>query len=335
MAWLIAWVLIGGCAANRAESVAPQPRHDTAAATSPSVEATAYFDVVKTLCDPAMEGRGVGTTGLERARDELARRFEAMGLEPAFVDQGGEPTWIQPVAVEAGGETITVHNVAGYLGPRDPDKIVVIGAHYDHLGRGGHGSRARRDMRHEIHPGADDNASGVAAMLMVGEQLRGRLTDAGRGVLLIAFSGEERGNWGSRHFVAHPQQRAMPNATIFAMINLDMVGRLEDDPLQIASTDGCAAWEALFNRVNRQRQLGLELSFIGWNVGLSDHAPFDASDIPSIHLFTGWHEDYHRPGDTADKIDVAGAMRIVALTTAAVAELVEIGELGDCSKPTD
>jgi hypothetical protein len=195
----------------------------------------------------------------------------------------------------------------------DPRETVVLGAHYDHLGFGGVNSAA--PGVHAVHHGADDNASGTALLVEVARRLvaRGPLP---RTVLLVAFSGEERGLLGSAHYVANP---AVPIADTVAMVNLDMVGRLDAEKLIVHGTGTSAGFDELVDRL--AAAAGLTTAKEPGGFGPSDHSSFYAKKVPVLHLFTGSHADYHRPTDTADKINYDGMVRLAGLVTDVVAEL--------------
>jgi hypothetical protein len=195
----------------------------------------------------------------------------------------------------------------------DPREIVILGAHYDHLGYGGENSAAPGERA--IHHGADDNASGTAMLVEVAR----RLAAAGplpRGILFIAFSGEERGLLGSGHYAANA---VLPLSDTVAMVNLDMVGRLVDDKVIVHGTGTGTGLEALVDRLVAEH--GLTAAKEPGGFGPSDHASFYAKKVPVLHVFTGSHGDYHRPSDTADKINVAGMEKIAGLVTDVVRDL--------------
>ncbi|MGA2498411.1 MAG: M28 family peptidase, partial [Tepidisphaeraceae bacterium] len=212
--------------------------------------------------------------------------------------------------------TNKLRNVMAWLPGNGPhsEEIIVIGAHYDHLGRGGPGSRSPRS--HEIHHGADDNASGTAALLELARILSSG-TPLPRSVLFMAFSGEEMGLLGSLYWVDHP---TVPIADIKAMINLDMVGRLKDNVLQVGGTGTAPAFEHLIDNLPAGKSFTLKTT---WKDGRapSDITSFVARRIPGLFLWTGFHEDYHRPTDTSDKINYNGEARIVDLTAQAAVEV--------------
>jgi len=213
----------------------------------------------------------------------------------------------------------TGYNVIGYLPPTGTEALdepyVLLGAHYDHLGRGrGGDSLARGDEAGQIHNGADDNASGVAAVLSVGAGLAA--AERGRGVILAFWSGEELGLLGSADFVA---QAPVPMNGIAAYLNFDMVGRLEDDPLNLQAVGSSSIWTDLAEELNAP--LGLDLTFVSDPYLPTDVGSLNAAEVPSLNFFTGSHEDYHRPTDDADTLDYEGLDRIVDLATAVASNL--------------
>ena len=213
----------------------------------------------------------------------------------------------------------TGHNVLGYLPPTGTaaldEPYVLLGAHYDHLGRGrGGDSLARGDEAGQIHNGADDNASGVAAVLSVGARLAA--AERGRGVVLAFWSGEELGLLGSADFVA---QAPVPMDRIAAYLNFDMVGRLEDGPLNLQAVGSSSIWTDLAEELNAP--IGLDLTFVSDPYLPTDVGSLNAAEVPSLNFFTGSHEDYHRPTDDADTLDYEGLDRIVDLATAVAANL--------------
>ncbi|NCX97275.1 MAG: M28 family peptidase [Planctomycetia bacterium] len=195
----------------------------------------------------------------------------------------------------------------------DARETVVLGAHYDHLGYGGANSAAPGERA--IHHGADDNASGTALLAEVARRLAAgpRLP---RSVLFAAFSGEERGLLGSAHYTANP---AVPLADTVAMVNLDMVGRLAGEKVIVHGTGTGTGLEALVDRLVAAR--GLEVAKEPGGFGPSDHASFYAKKIPVLHVFTGSHGDYHRPTDTAEKVNYDGLAQLADLVTDVVREL--------------
>ncbi|MFG0336238.1 MAG: M28 family peptidase [Maioricimonas sp. JB049] len=219
---------------------------------------------------------------------------------------------------------VPVRNVIGVLEGRGPlaDETIIVGAHYDHIGLGGEGSLAPGVM--EIHNGADDNASGTAALMELARRLAERDSPLPRRVVFIAFTGEERGLLGSAHYVREP---LFPLESTVAMFNMDMVGRLEDEKLTVFGSGTSSVWEDLLSRGGRKT--GLELVRKPEGFGPSDHSSFYAKEIPVMHLFTGTHTDYHRPSDDWEKLNVPGMARIVDLLETMVVEVATGDERPD------
>ncbi len=198
----------------------------------------------------------------------------------------------------------TGNNVIGFIDKQAP-ATVVIGAHYDHLGYGHSGSLYRGEPA--IHNGADDNASGTAALIELGRTLLSEKD--GPNYLFIAFSGEEKGLLGSNYFVKHP---TIDLATVNYMMNMDMVGRLDsaDRTLQLMGTGTSPAWEEIISSVNID---SVEIKRTESGVGPSDHTSFYLKDIPVLHFFTGSHPDYHKPTDDEDKINYDGQVSVMRI----------------------
>lgn len=207
-------------------------------------------------------------------------------------------------------EDIKVRNVVAALpgvGPK-AGEWVVVGAHYDHLGFGGRGSFAAATQR-VVHNGADDNASGTAAVLELAERIAASNRPLPRSVLFIFFSAEESGLLGSEHYVENP---LVPLEDTVAMLNLDMVGRVRNGDLAVGGRETAAAFESLMTELDEQSPL--TLSRMGRvTFGSSDHASFMKKQIPVLFFFSGLHADYHRPTDDADKINYAGIVQAVEL----------------------
>jgi hypothetical protein len=201
---------------------------------------------------------------------------------------------------------------------------VIVGAHYDHVGRGGPGSGAIDSNSREIHNGADDNASGTAALIEVARQMAASQSKPRRRVVFIAFTGEERGLLGSDYYVKNPLFKLEDTA---AMLNMDMVGRLVDDKLIVEGVGTGAEFDALLDRVNER--YGFKLTKLPRGAGPSDHASFYLRKVPVLHFFTGTHKDYHRPGDDYDKLNVSGMRRIGEMVTEIAMALAE-----DPARPT-
>lgn len=206
-------------------------------------------------------------------------------------------------------ETAATRNVVMILPGEDPilkNEYVIIGAHFDHLGNGGPGSSSRAVDTTGIHPGADDNASGVALMLELAKKFAKTKNSHRRSIVCIAFSGEEEGLLGSKHFTEEP---GIDLSKVNAMINLDMVGRLNEEQLLHISGVGTAEGLKDLVRTNADTsQIRLILSEEGY--GPSDHSSFYGKNIPVLFFFTGAHLDYHTPADTWNKLNYNGIANI-------------------------
>jgi Peptidase family M28/PDZ domain/PA domain len=211
-----------------------------------------------------------------------------------------------------------VKNVIGVLEGAGPhaDEMVFVGAHYDHLGRGGLGSLMPGSS--EIHNGADDNASGTVSILELARRFGQRGKKPPRTLVFMTFSGEEEGLIGSAYYCNHP---VFPLNKTIAMINLDMVGRLKDDKLTVYGIGTAPHWEKLLKKYAPQHQLHLILKPEGF--GPSDQSSFYGKKIPVLHFFTGTHPDYHRPTDKWPKINITGMDRVVDLVEQIVADTDE------------
>jgi hypothetical protein len=199
------------------------------------------------------------------------------------------------------------------------NEYVIVGAHYDHLGYGGEGSLAPGETA--IHNGADDNASGTAAVLDIARRLAaGPRPD--RSVLFMAFTGEERGLWGSAYFVREP---TIDLERSVAMLNLDMVGRVVDDGLTVLGVGTAAEWNEIIDRANGELADPFTIAKSPDGYGPSDHSSFYGEGIPVLHFLSNLHEDYHRPSDDWQKINADGLARVSELTARIAARLATGG----------
>jgi aminopeptidase YwaD len=208
---------------------------------------------------------------------------------------------------------VPAYNVVGILEGSDPvlkNETIILGAHYDHLGRGGEGSLAPRSG--EIHHGADDNASGTAGLIELARVLGAQRPKLKRTLVFMAFGGEEEGLLGSNYYVNHP---LVPLDKTIAMINMDMIGRMKDSKLMIGGVGTATEWRPLL----AQTDFSLTLSDDGF--GPSDHSSFYSKRIPVLFFFTGTHTDYHKPSDTFDKINYDDEARILSLVARIVRDV--------------
>jgi hypothetical protein len=211
---------------------------------------------------------------------------------------------------DIGPKTRTGNNVIGYI-DNGALTTIVLGAHFDHLGYGEDGNSMVRNGEKQIHNGADDNASGTAALIELARLLK--LSKAKQSnYLFIAFSGEELGLYGSKHFVEHP---TIDLGKVNYMINMDMLGRLNETSrvVTVGGYGTSPAWGETLTASGKSKLYagGLDFKYDSSGTGPSDHTSFYRKDIPVLFYFTGLHSDYHKPTDDFDKINYAGEMHIV------------------------
>jgi aminopeptidase YwaD len=288
---------------------APSPLPIAAHADSTVIQRDIEF-----LASDRLEGRLAGTPGNDSAAAYLARRYRSLGLTELA------PGYLQPFdALSAQdahmGRTAPrpTQNVVALLRGRDPalrDEYIVIGAHFDHLGRSPTFA-LDPEAGDAIRNGADDNASGTAAVLDLARLLAAN--PPRRSVIFVNFSAEELGVLGSSWFVNHPP---VALGSIVAMLNFDMVGRLRNDKLIVYGTSTATELKGIVDSANAASAAGSGMFRItggGDGYGPSDQSSFYAKDIPVLHFFTDLHEDYHRATDDADKINAGGEARVVDL----------------------
>ena len=216
--------------------------------------------------------------------------------------------------------SLEVDNIVGRLSADERlPGAVVLGAHYDHLGFGGESSLA--PQADEPHNGADDNASGTAALLEAARVLSARKAQLGRDVLFVAFTGEENGLLGSSHFTHEPPPGAAPEGLV-AMLNMDMVGRLRNNRLSVLGGASAEEWQAVVQPYCAALEIGCKLGGDGY--GPSDQMSFYAAGVPVLHFFTGAHDDYHKPSDDTESINAAGGVRIANLVAGIALELTTL-----------
>jgi len=287
-------------------------------------------DVLETIESTSPQGRGPGRVPkfeipVVMVTPEVARMIvgeqgeQSLGSLIEKANAGG-------VIEELGDRPVSIHiqmartptmtsNIGAILEGRGAlkDEFVVVGAHYDHVGYGSFGSRIATNVG-KLHPGADDNASGTSGMLMAAELIASQYALLGpdepaRSVLFLAFTAEESGLNGSRFYVDNPITQIERHA---AMLNMDMIGRLENEPLEIGGLESAPGIEGFVEPFFEQSGLVIAReSSVG--SGRSDHASFDAAGVPALFFFTGLHDEYHTPKDTVDLIDADGGVRIAVL----------------------
>ncbi|HQW80231.1 MAG TPA: M20/M25/M40 family metallo-hydrolase [Pseudomonadota bacterium] len=265
------------------------------------------LQVTRALADRWLAAQG---TTLAKAQAAIDGRYQPASFAVTDAKTSGQVD-LHPVIAKT-------QNVVGVWPGRGAlaNQMIVVGAHFDHLGWGGQGS-FKPDVR-AIHNGADDNASGVAGMLCAAQLLKAQTDTAAdqRAVMFVAFSAEEIGLGGSAWFVEH-----LPSGNIgevAAMINLDMVGRMSEHKLNILGADSASGWDALIAAANASAAT-VKISAGGDGYGPSDHSSFYANGVPVVHLFTGAHEQYHSPDDDANLLNIAGGADVARITAALAA----------------
>jgi len=281
------------------------------------------------LASDELGGRGVGSKGIDLAAEYIASQFLKYGILPGG-DDGSYFQWFDVVQRRRDPDSprIKTKNVIGILPGAGPlaHEYVVFGGHYDHIGNVPPRRRPRLDNDFDpadarIHNGADDNASGTAGVLELA-----RIYASGpkprRSLIFMGFSGEELGLLGSAHFAKHP---TVPLEDIVAMINMDMIGRLEGRAVEVWAVGTGKEFDAFIDKhvadttnLQVKKEAGMRFD--------SDHASFYAKDIPVIFVFSGLHEDYHRPSDDVDKIDYDGAIGIVQFIQAVADDIIQADE---------
>ncbi len=293
------------------------PRAGTIEDTKSSTQGTAMSMPVMNLhVDAAMKmlsAAGADLLSLRKGADEKGGVTDIAGLT---------------VTVDAAisREPNSTDNVGGVLAGRGAlkDQYIVIGAHYDHVGYGLFGSRTNSVGK--LHPGADDNASGTAGLLVLAARLAGEYARLGpdanaRSIMFVAFSGEEGGLIGSRYFVKNAPVEA---SGVYAMLNMDMIGRARHDSqgrpkCEVSGVGTAKGFEELLTPIFEAS--GVAVKTLPGGQGPSDHASFYRGNIPVLHFFTGLHDQYHAPTDTYDLIDAAGAARVYRLAGAVATAL--------------
>jgi hypothetical protein len=314
------WPAVGSpLTAHLAEMPAGLPKRDkrpALATLAPVFNAARMQQDVETLAADGMQGRGVGTAGLDKAADYIAEQFGAAGLQPAG-DDGG---WFQAFTMKGeNGEDVTVRNVLGVIPGKNHDRAaesVVLSAHYDHLGLGWPDGAER--FRGQVHNGADDNASGVAVMLELARTL-GKSMEPDRAVVFAAFTAEESGLKGARHYVEHMQR--YPADKVMGNLNIDTVGRLGENKLLVLSSGSAREWKFIF--MGASFVTGVQTEMPAQEIDASDQVAFIEAGVPGVQFFAGAGADYHKPGDTADKVDYNGMVKVASIVREGVTYLAE------------
>jgi len=302
-----------------ARNLTPQARPIKLSPRKALAEVKPAFDIermkadVEWLASPEREGRGAGSRGLDAAANYIAERFERLGLAPLASEARGDARYFQSFTMTGeSGEPLQAKNVIGVLPGANPalnGQALIVSAHYDHLGFGWPGARA--GAKGQLHPGADDNASGVAVMLELARLMANGRPE--RSVIFAAFAGEEAGLLGARHYVRAAQAPGAPFALSghIANLNMDTVGRLADGKVTIFGAG--SARELPFIFMGAGAVTGVPTQAVAQEINASDHTAFVEAGVPAVHVFASVATDYHRPSDTADKIDYAGLGKVAAV----------------------
>jgi Peptidase family M28/PDZ domain/PA domain len=280
----------------------------------PSTEGQAYMSggiLAARISAPVAEAllAPTGTT-LAEAQDAI----EAKQTPRSFALPESATVWVTLKRTKT-----TIANVVGWIPGRDTTRTLVMGAHYDHLGYGGENSLA--PDQHVPHVGADDNGSGTAALLELERHFTARMKGGWRpehNLVFTHFTGEEMGVVGSSHYVDDPTR---PLESVETMLNMDMVGRMKDDKLMVMGVGTAAEFPALVIRANHARRDTFAIKTSEDGYGPSDHSSFYKRKVPVLMLFTGAHADYHKPSDTADKIDYPDLARVATFAAALIESL--------------
>ncbi|MHB8838135.1 MAG: M28 family peptidase [Gemmatimonadaceae bacterium] len=306
------------------------------AAPTPAILSTPPADQLRAdvtyLASPALDGRGTGTAGNDSAAVFIARRYNVLRL--ASVAQADRPAcakggvtgkaecFILPftasVPMRNGApRQLKTQNVAAIIPGTGPlaGEYVIVGAHFDHLGRDSANARDP-EKGHVIHPGADDNGSGTAAVMELARRFATH--PANRSVLIANFTGEELGLLGSTEFASH---LPVPKDKVQAMVNLDMVGRMKNDKLIVYGVLTAPELKGIVDSANVAPRL--TISAVGDGEGPSDHAAFYRKDLPVLHLFTDLHDDYHTANDVADRLNIDGIVHVADFAERVVRALAD------------
>jgi hypothetical protein len=273
------------------------------------------------LASDKLKGRGTGTPEELMAAKYIAKQFRKIGLTP----KGTDGTFFHKFTfkkssdphggVDQSAKQISAQNVAGYL-DNGAEYTIVIGGHYDHLGLGLDHNSLDANPEGKIHNGADDNASGTAGVIELARYLAKNGVKEQHNFLFLCFSGEELGLYGSKKYTETP---TIDLAKVSFMINMDMIGRLNEEKKVVVGGVGTAP-DFVPTLKSLKSDLGIKLDSAG--VGPSDHTSFYLKNIPVLFFFTGQHSDYHKPTDDVEKVNFPGVMQVIS-TTAEVIETLD------------
>ena len=271
---------------------------------------------VQALAGEQTRGRGIGSEDLEAAADYIAAQFREAGLEPA----GDDGSYFQEFTMPGvDGKDVAVRNVLGVIRGTRADwaeESLIVSAHHDHLGSGGPSVPERN--RGKIHYGADDNASGVAVMLELARTL-GNSLEPSRSVVFAAFTAEESGLVGARHYVKNAAR--YPVGKAIGILNIDTVGRLGDNKLLVLGAESAREWRFIF--MGASYVTGVPTELPSQQLDASDQVAFIEAGVPGVQFFSGASPDYHKPTDTADKLDYRGMVKVASIVREGIEYLAE------------
>ena len=293
------------------------PKRQALAELAPVFSEQKMLAHVQYLASEELQGRGLGSAGLEKAAEYIAGELQKAGLKQGGDENSYFQTW-QEVTGEK-NELMTLRNVIGVLPGKKPEfegQSVIVCAHYDHLGMGW--PDARQGNKGKIHYGADDNASGVSVLLALADYFA-QGTQPDRTIIFIAFTGEEAGLLGSKHYVQNPKN--YPLQKIIGVLNLDTVGRLGEHKILVLNSSSAEEWKHIIMGVGYVT--GIDYELVLQELDASDQVSFIKAGIPAIQLFSGPNEDYHSPTDQFSKIDGAGMVKIATFSREIIAYLTE------------
>tara|TARA_R110002073_G_scaffold30305_1_gene94697 strand:- start:298 stop:2160 length:1863 start_codon:yes stop_codon:yes gene_type:complete len=294
-------------------TVITNPHYGTLAPRQALAELPAIFSENRMLADithlasAQFKGRELGSKELDTAAAYIAQQFQQAGLIPGGDDNSYYQVWQQDVGTPKG--TITLRNVMGILPGTNPQldaQSLIISAHYDHLGMGWPDARAGNQGK--IHYGADDNASGVAVLIELA-RLAAKKWQPARSIIFVAFTGEEASLLGSKHYIN--AAKAYPVDNITAVLNLDTVGRLGENPVTVFGTGSARELKHILRGASFVA--GIPVNAVPNDFGSSDQAAFIQAGVPAVQFFASAHEDYHSPGDVIDKIDSNGLIKVATI----------------------
>ncbi|MFQ5580267.1 MAG: M20/M25/M40 family metallo-hydrolase [Nitrospiria bacterium] len=292
------------------------PSRRALAVLPPVISSTRMMKEIDFLTDPVLKGRGFSMPELDLVSDFIAKAFREANLKPAG-DIEGSYIQIWREEGDGRGSEVPLKNVIGFLPGSRPEwsgQGIIVGAHYDHLGLGwleGHEGNEGK-----IHPGADDNASGIAVLLELARTLA-QEEPLERPVVFVAFAAGEVKRLGSKYYTAHPKPLQVDK--IFGMLNIDMVGRLEKKDLIVYGTGSAREWTRLFRDAGFKA--GVPVKTNSDEFGSSDQKSFLDAGIPAVQISSGISPDFHLPSDTTEKIDKAGLVKAVKVVREVVKDL--------------